>query len=100
MSLAQVKWSLPAQDVAEAKAVDVLDNGAVVGSVDPSVTEFMTPTDLEPGDHLFTVVVRSRAGDAFDSDASNAAPINVPALPVKLTAVSDVSVTLVEAPAA
>lgn len=93
MSLAQLKWSMPVEDVNDAARVDVFDNGAVIGTVDPSVLEFATQ-ELTPGDHAFIVVVRSKAGAQFDSDASNQANVTVPAVSVKLTAVSDLTATL------
>lgn len=93
MALAQLKWSLPAEDAADASAVDVLDAGTVVGTVAPNVGEFST-AELAPGDHTFDVIVRSRAGAAFDSDPSNAASVTVPVPSVKLTAVSDLTAVL------
>lgn len=93
MSIAQLNWTLPVEDAADASQVDVLDAGTVIGSVAPNVGEFST-SELTPGDHVFTVIVRSKAGAAFDSDASNAATVTVPVASVKLTAVSDLTATL------
>lgn len=98
MSIAQLKWTLPPEDVADASQVDVFDNGAPIGSVAPTVSEFDTG-ELASGDHLFSVIVRSRAGSAFDSDASNSVTVNVPAPSVKLTPVSDLTAVLADAPA-
>lgn len=92
MSLVQLKWSIPAEDVADATSVDVFDTGVKVGSVAASVAEFSS--DVAAGDHSFTVVVRSKAGAAFDSDASNVVAVTVPAASVKLTAVSDLTAAL------
>lgn len=92
MALVQLKWSLPAEDAADASQVDVFDGANQVGTAHPDAGEFSI--DAAPGDHSFTVVVRSKAGAQFDSDASNAAAVTVPAASVKLTAVSDLSAAL------
>lgn len=96
MSLAQLKWTLPAEDVNDASQVDVFDNGVGIGTVAANVSEFSTP-ELAPGDHNFTAVARSKAGPTFDSDPSNVATITVPVASVKLTAISDLTATLVSA---
>lgn len=96
MSVAVLTWSLPPEDINDAKAVDVLDSGTAVGSVDPSALNFTT-AELAPGDHTFTVVVRSKAGPEFDSDPSNPAQVTVPVAvppPVKLTAIADLAAVL------
>ncbi len=94
MSTVNLLWTLPPQDAHDASGVDVFDGATQIGSVAADVTTFTTG-DLEPGDHSFTVVVRSSAGPAFDSDASNAAVVTVPVVPVKLAAVTDLAATLV-----
>ena len=94
MSTANLTWTLPPEDAADASSVDVFDGATLVGNVAPDVLSFSV-ADVAPGDHVFTVVVRSKAGAAFDSDPSNAAAVNVPVPSVKLTAVADLAVTLV-----
>jgi hypothetical protein len=99
MSLAQIKFTLPPEDANDADHVDIFDNQVAIGSAPPSAGEFST-AELAPGDHAFTAVVRSKAGPDFDSDPSNVATVTVPVPvqpPVKLTAISDLTATLVEA---
>jgi hypothetical protein len=93
VSTAKLVWTLPAEDVNDASSIDVLDAGVVIGSTSADATSFDTG-DLSPGTHDFTVIVRSKAGSQFDSDASNTASVSVPEASVKLTAVSDLSATL------
>lgn len=94
MSLANLRWTLPPEDAADATKVDVFDNGTQIGSADATPVNEFSSGELDPGDHVFTLIVRSRAGAAFDSDPSNVATIAVPAAPVKLTAISDLTATL------
>ncbi len=93
MATVHLTWTLPAEDVNDATSIDALDNGTVVGTVPAGATDFMT-SELPEGDHAFTVIVRSKAGAAFDSDPSNTATVTVPPASVKLTAVSDLAAAL------
>jgi hypothetical protein len=62
MSTETLKWTdpLPASEIA---SIDILDNGAKIGSVAGGVQTFTTDT-LTDGDHDFTAIVNGTNGHA------------------------------------